>query len=312
MKSIKYLIMGVALLSFTAGCKNVNYKKTKSGLLYKIFPGNGKDSLIKAGAVLKIRLENKYDDSVMYDNHDKIPYFMQVRELEKPSYDFQEILPMMREGDSAVVVQITDTLLVRQPQMAQSIKPGGRVIFSFKINKVFWVDSIARADYQKEMEKDKPRQMKEQAEQQMKQQSAEIEKLEKSGEAAKEIKEMEAYLKAKGINAQKTGKGTYVYIQQQGSGPAAENEKYVKVQYSGRVLATDSAFQTGTYPFQLGVAGVIRGWDEGLLLFKKGGKGTLYIPGFLAYGENPGPGGQPYEALIFDVELLDVSDKPIE
>jgi FKBP-type peptidyl-prolyl cis-trans isomerase len=54
---------------------------------------------------------------------------------------------------------------------------------------------------------------------------------------------------------------------------------------------------------------VIRGWDEGLLLFKKGGKGTIFIPGFLAYGKGQaGSPFKPFQAMKFDVELLNVSD----
>jgi FKBP-type peptidyl-prolyl cis-trans isomerase len=49
---------------------------------------------------------------------------------------------------------------------------------------------------------------------------------------------------------------------------------------------------------------VIEGWDEGLKLFKAGGKGTLYIPGFLAYGKNANPPFKSFEALTFDVEVL--------
>jgi hypothetical protein len=44
-------------------------------------------------------------------------------------------------------------------------------------------------------------------------------------------------------------------------------------------------------------------------LLKKGGKATLYIPGFLAYGPQPGPGGKPFESLVFDVDVEDVADK---
>jgi FKBP-type peptidyl-prolyl cis-trans isomerase len=137
------------------------------------------------------------------------------------------------------------------------------------------------------------------------------EEMEKSGEVAKELKEMDAYLSANKINAQKTGKGTYVVIKEEGTGTPAANDKFVNVKYTGKILTTDSVFQSNSYAFQLGRGNVIRGWDEGLLLFKKGGKGTLYIPGFLAYGKNPGPGGKPFEALKFDIELLDVSDSLI-
>ena len=47
---------------------------------------------------------------------------------------------------------------------------------------------------------------------------------------------------------------------------------------------------------------------NGLTEFNEGGKGTLYIPGYLAYGSDPGPANKPYAALYFDVEVLNVSD----
>ncbi|HEX7847962.1 MAG TPA: FKBP-type peptidyl-prolyl cis-trans isomerase, partial [Chitinophagaceae bacterium] len=81
--------------------------------------------------------------------------------------------------------------------------------------------------------------------------------------------------------------------------------------YTGKVIDTDSTFESGVYPFQLGTSSAIRGWDEGIPLFKQGGKGTLFIPGFLAYGNNPNSAFKPFAALKFDIELLEVSDKPI-
>jgi FKBP-type peptidyl-prolyl cis-trans isomerase FkpA len=49
-----------------------------------------------------------------------------------------------------------------------------------------------------------------------------------------------------------------------------------------------------------------------LKLFKKGGKGTLYIPAYLAYDAQPGPDGKPFENLMFDVEIVDVTDAPVQ
>jgi FKBP-type peptidyl-prolyl cis-trans isomerase len=171
------------------------------------------------------------------------------------------------------------------------------------------------------MEKDKPRQMKEQqaemekAEKERKDQIAKDEmELEKSGEIQRETQAMEKYLADKKINAQKAGKGTYVYIKEKGNGPAAAAGKFVKVKYTGYFLRTDSVFQSNEYAFQLGVGGVIRGWDDGLQLFNQGGKGVLYVPGFAAYGKNPPPNSpfKPFDPLKFDVEILQVSDSPIQ
>ena len=60
-------------------------------------------------------------------------------------------------------------------------------------------------------------------------------------------------------------------------------------------------------PFQVGVGQVIRGWDEGLLGMKVGGRRRLEIPADMAYGDR-GAGSviKPGEALIFVVDLLDV------
>lgn len=51
---------------------------------------------------------------------------------------------------------------------------------------------------------------------------------------------------------------------------------------------------------------VIKGWTEGLVNVKKGGKIQLVIPAELAYGENGVPGIPANSTLVFDVELLDI------
>jgi FKBP-type peptidyl-prolyl cis-trans isomerase FklB len=68
----------------------------------------------------------------------------------------------------------------------------------------------------------------------------------------------------------------------------------------------DSSVNRGE-PIEFPVNGVIAGWTEALQLMKTGDKWKLYIPHNLAYGAQ-GAGGVigPYQALIFEVELLAV------
>jgi FKBP-type peptidyl-prolyl cis-trans isomerase len=85
----------------------------------------------------------------------------------------------------------------------------------------------------------------------------------------------------------------------------------VKVNYTGW-LTNGKKFDSsiGRGPFEvtpLGSAPVIKGWNEGIIGMKVGGKRQLRIPPELAYGAGGYPGVIPPNAtLIFDVELLSV------
>jgi FKBP-type peptidyl-prolyl cis-trans isomerase FkpA len=316
MKPVNYFLTMIAAAVMMTSCNSVSYQKTKSGLLYKIISSSTKDSLAKTGDWLKVQFSNKLNDSVLNSSYGKMPGYAQVVAVDNIFYDVPEIFPMLKKGDSAIVVLLVDSLMKKNANagLPPFMKKGDRLILTLKVLEVFRNESLFQADRQAETEKDRPRAMKEQEEQmakmakeQKEQQLKDELEMEKSGEAAKGIAAIEAYLKQKNITAQKTGKGTFVLVKEQGAGPMADSGKYITVKYAGRTLEKDSVFDSGTYPLQLGMGNVIPGWDEGLKLFRQGGKGTLYVPGFRAYGSRH-PSFKPFQSMIFDIEMLNVSD----
>ncbi len=100
-----------------------------------------------------------------------------------------------------------------------------------------------------------------------------------------------------------------------GDGPEAETGDPVKVHYTGRLLKNNKKFDSSVdrkepFSFTLGKGAVIKGWDQGVVGMKVGGKRKLTIPYDLAYGEaGKPPKIPPKAALVFDVELLEVEGK---
>ncbi len=95
----------------------------------------------------------------------------------------------------------------------------------------------------------------------------------------------------------------------EGTGDKPSASSVVSTHYRGTLIngtQFDSSYDRGE-PAQFPVGGVIAGWTEALQLMPVGSKWKLYIPYNLAYGE-AGAGNDigPYQALIFDIELLEI------
>ena len=109
----------------------------------------------------------------------------------------------------------------------------------------------------------------------------------------------------------KTPSGLEYWDIKVGTGAEAKSGQHVKVDYTGWLTSGkkfDSSVGTGRpFDFALGGGQVIKGWDEGVVGMKVGGKRQLRIPPDLAYGQKGYPGAIPPNAtLIFDVQLMDV------
>jgi peptidylprolyl isomerase len=97
-----------------------------------------------------------------------------------------------------------------------------------------------------------------------------------------------------------------------GTGKSPSPRTMVTVHYVGTLqngTKFDSSYDhpgAQPYQFQIGAGTVIKGWDEGLMTMKEGGKRKLIVPPDLAYGAAGRPGIPPNSTLIFEVQLVKV------
>lgn len=94
-----------------------------------------------------------------------------------------------------------------------------------------------------------------------------------------------------------------------GNGAEVKNGDTVDVHYTGTFLdgrKFDWSLDRGQpFSFKVGAGSVIKGWDQGLIGMKTGGKRQLIIPSDLAYGEVGAPGAiPPNTPLVFEIELV--------
>lgn len=98
-----------------------------------------------------------------------------------------------------------------------------------------------------------------------------------------------------------------------GTGDEVKVGDTVSVHYIGTLQngqEFDNSNKRGTpFTFTVGEGKVIKGWEEGIVGMKKGGKRILVVPSDLGYGDKgygPIPGGAN---LVFAVDLLEIAPK---
>lgn len=266
------------------------FKQLPSGLEYKIYKhGTGTKKAV-TGDHLEMNIIVHVKDSIIFNsrkmNENKpVPF-----DVKPPQFkgDPIEAFMLMVAGDSAVIRISVDSLQKAGNKLLPWMKPGDKIIYN-----------IAMVDVM----------------------SGEEKKIRDSINANKQKviddQILQQYFQEHHLSPQKTASGIYYIITKEGTGKNAENGWNAAINYTGKFLDgkvfdsnTDTNFHhKEAFKLEIGKGKVIKGWDEGLKLLKKGSVATLYIPSTLAYGSNPRQNIPANSIMVFDIEVTDMYEQ---
>lgn len=288
---IKSTLKLVAAIVLFASCNQ--YEKAPSGMLYKITKGSGNQKKLAHGQFVKINIEYKLKskDTVLSSTYGVLPVYFPIDTAALGKYTFTEIITKCKKGDKIEFSLSLDTLAkMGVLQFNDLFKAKDVVLGKAEILNVFTDVTKVDADY----------------------------KIETDNEKKREVALLKAHLAKNKITAVESEEGVFVVIKDAGDAATKiDTTKVAKVFYKGTTLK-GIEFDSNMKPTDanakpldvvMGAGGVIPGWEIGLKYFGKGGKGTIYIPAMLAYGPQANGAIKPYENLVFDIEIQDVTKK---
>lgn len=260
------------------------FQTTESGIKYKI-PKNAKgDQYAKEGDFVEIFIKTYFGDSLIFNSREQTGNKPVVFPASTPRFhgDLSETFSLLTPGDSGIFLVPVDTLKANKQNLQPWMKEGEYITYSIELVSI---------KTQKELDAER------------------TEKAKQANNPDNEDLALAAYIQKNKVSPKKQSSGLYYLITKATDGDKPISGQKVKVNYTGKLLdgtIFDSNEGRDPFEFILGRGQVIRGWDEGIALLKKGEKATLYIPSYLAYGENsPSPKIPANSTLIFDVELVD-------
>jgi FKBP-type peptidyl-prolyl cis-trans isomerase FkpA len=295
MKRALYALIAVAALA--AGC-GTNYKKVKGGYRY-VVRSKGSGPALREGQWVEANLRLYQGDSLTYNTYDMYPTFFMLQKPDDNSRIF-EVMKALHVGDSATIVIPADSVF-KGGQMPPFLKKGATVRYELKINKVFAnqdeANKAAEAYNKAYLDKRK----------------------------VVEAKEIDDYMAKNNLKGTRTANGTVVVIEKEGTGELVQKGQMVAMNYTGRLMKNgtiidsnvDTSFVKDTMrmrPYEFITSSnppsVIMGWDEGVLMLKKGSKAKFLVPAMSAYGPQPNGAIPAFSNLTFDVEVMDVKAAP--
>jgi FKBP-type peptidyl-prolyl cis-trans isomerase FkpA len=288
-------VPGIFLLVVFFSCHNQKgetWQTTKSGFTYHIVSFNSGDTIYK-GDVVKLNLQQFADDSLLNDTYRQMPEYIKIDSTLR-TFDYTEILPLMKVNDSAICIFPVATVLKK----AEKNIPGPAFLTGKKQIQVyikivgrFSSDSTALQDYA--MEK-------------AVRDSGALIVEKKAFEKARFV--FDSLIKRINKPVKKLSNGVYVQLIKAGTGPRIQKGDSISVFYRG-MLTDGTVFETtdSKSPFllQAGEGEAVEGLDSGIASLAFGDKANIFIPAHLAYGANKaGNKIPPFSNLVFEVQVM--------
>ena len=282
LKKISVVMLAAMAL---AGC-NKNRVEVVEGVKIQFHKHDDKAKKLKEGDILSFLVTVKTgSDSLLSPPVDPAK---PARDMIQPKGQqgsfkgsFQDGLRLLALGDSATIYVPVDSLAKSGAQLPPFLKKGTDLKYTVKIVKV-----QNKAEFEKDM-------------------AAEQGKAKVEAEARKaQLPQLMAdFAKKSGLSFKTTASGLQYVMTKEGTGDSPKTGNVCKCAYKGTFLDGKVFDQNKSADMPIGQ--MIPGFNEALMMMKKGGKGTFLIPPAIGYGEQGGgpiPGNTP---LVFEVELID-------
>lgn len=291
-------ILSALCILLMVSCASENSTKenvTDGGIKYQIIK-NGSGDVAKDGDYVFFHVNYLADDKEMFNSRDagkeSSAKIDEASKRDLVTTALQYCLKKAAKGDSIEFYVPTDSLRNMGFPETDETK---MLTYRMKVT-----DILSEADYQAKMAEER---------------AAEAAKI---AEAQKRLPEVEKFVQdtykyiasgKAGDNIKELPSGLKYIIHEEGEGDLIKPGEKASVNYYGILKSNgnmfDNSWKRGTpFQFTVGQGQVIRGWDEGLTLFKKGTRGTLIIPYAMAYGEAGRPPSIPEKSdLIFYIEV---------
>jgi FKBP-type peptidyl-prolyl cis-trans isomerase len=262
------------------------FKKTKTGVYYKIYTRDNDDTtIVRKGSILTLYLKYGMKDSTLFDSKDvPRPIVLPVAESQYEG-DFYECLKLLKQGDSATFILKAGPLFKKtfgQQAVPAFLTDESDIYFDVKVRKI-----------QTQEEIDKETQIK----------NMEMEKVEMSN--------IEAYVKNNNITTAPTGSGIYFLETKKGTGKSPAKDGYVSAHYTVHLLGGEKLFSTidrgEPVDFKFGSQFENKGFMEIIGMMREGGKANAIVPSSMAFGaQGAGSVVPPFSTLYYDIELIKI------